>query len=606
VDQGIKKYAQELHHQREGESRLTMDRDKIAFLNRVGAQGRPANLSMSGVEFQANVRFHAEHIERSMKSFLDSYQKAFAQVDAIPTDSELREIWNEIRESKEHLIKVGGQAIRRQFSASTPDINPFEALTAETGHGHDRVLQEWKVWRAQILLIASTLNKNINAAHDLTNHRSFEIVAIEEARKSVSEDRRPHPLVGAVIVKNGHILSKAHRGEKLKSHAEFTALEDKLRDEPIAGATVYTTLEPCTTRKSPKIPCAQRLVDRKVERVFIGMLDPNPDIRGLGVQLLNEAGIETQLFPRDLTAQIEELNRDFIRDQKQRHASRETHDTITVATTAARSLSDATWCLQKAAWSFYELHTQYGVARAARDIENDERTVIAKIDAAYTVFTQDYDLPSDLSAVAKDELSRINIALINMKSFSLTGQGSEMKVAAAQVQEACERIRAAARPIAYKTASKTAIGGGLREQREGHDAKVTAADWKDVATRFQNVPNDASRADWTRTSCEGKEVDANWRVVGGANGCEQLCTLAGAMLLKSRNICSGLPADILSQANDIWRWLYYIKDNVWLKKRVMHGTGVDGDKHYLTLMESIESLANNSARACIECAAREL
>jgi pyrimidine deaminase RibD-like protein len=151
--------------------------------------------------------------------------------------------------------------------------------------------------------------------------RRFALLAIEEALKSVPEDGRPHPKVGAVIVKAGNVLSKAHRGEKSKSHAEYVALEDKLSDDMVAGATVYTTLEPCTTRKHPKIPCAQRLIDRKVARVVIGMLDPNPEIRGLGDQLLSEAGIEVQLFPRELRAQVEEINRDFIRAQKQRQTA---------------------------------------------------------------------------------------------------------------------------------------------------------------------------------------------------------------------------------------------------------------------------------------------
>jgi hypothetical protein len=48
------------------------------------------------------------------------------------------------------------------------------------------------------------------------------------------------------------------------------------------------------------------------------MPDPNPDIRGLGDQFLSDAGIEIQLFPRDLRAQVEDMNHEFIRIQKAR------------------------------------------------------------------------------------------------------------------------------------------------------------------------------------------------------------------------------------------------------------------------------------------------
>lgn len=90
------------------------------------------------------------------------------------------------------------------------------------------------------------------------------------------------------------------------------ALERKLRDADVSGTTVYTTLEPCTTRTHPKIPRAEKLVERKVARVVIGMLDPNSGIRGRGDQLLSDAGIEVQLFPRELRAQVEDINREFI------------------------------------------------------------------------------------------------------------------------------------------------------------------------------------------------------------------------------------------------------------------------------------------------------
>lgn len=282
--------------------------------------------------------------------------------------------------------------------------------------------------------------------------RCFAQMAIEEALKSTPEDDRPHPKVGAVVVKHGKVLSKAHRGESPKSHAEYIALEQKLSDDLVAGATVYTTLEPCTTRKHPKIPCAQRLVDRKVARVVIGMLDPNPNIRGLGDQLLGKANIEVQLFPRDLRAQVEEMNREFVRTQEQRQKATRTNEYADYATTtAARSLSDAARDLQKAAWSFHALHTQYGVARSPRDIADQETRILEQIGAAFRVFDQDYDLPANLSAIVKGEMGRINIALVNLKAFSMTGQEAEMEIAATQIQNACERIRTAARPYAYRS-----------------------------------------------------------------------------------------------------------------------------------------------------------
>ena len=147
--------------------------------------------------------------------------------------------------------------------------------------------------------------------------RRFAEMAILEARRSVSEDdQQPHPKVGAVVVRDGQLLDLAHRGEVAGCHAEYIALECKLAETSLVGATVYTTLEPCTVRNHPKVPCAHRLVERKVKRVVIGMLDPNPVITGRGQLILREANIITDLFPHDLMSQVEELNRDFRRLHK--------------------------------------------------------------------------------------------------------------------------------------------------------------------------------------------------------------------------------------------------------------------------------------------------
>lgn len=280
--------------------------------------------------------------------------------------------------------------------------------------------------------------------------RQFQLLAIEEARKSIPEDDRPHPRVGAVVAKDGRVLSQAHRGETLKSHAEYIALERKLPDDLVAGATVYTTLEPCTTRTHPKVPCAQRIIDRRISRVVIGMLDPNPEIRGIGYQALRDAGIDVQLFPGDLARQVEEINREFTRAQKEKLTVRTGTQTDSATMAAARALTDATWDLQRAAWSFQALHAQYGVAREVKAIAQDERQIITKVEVAIRVFGQDYDFPKDLAATVKEELGKINIALVNLRSFAITGQDEKLTISANQVQDSCERIRAAAKPYAYR------------------------------------------------------------------------------------------------------------------------------------------------------------
>lgn len=149
---------------------------------------------------------------------------------------------------------------------------------------------------------------------DNESDRKYMEMAVAEARMSKGEDDRARPKVGAVVVKDGKVLATAHRGETGEGdHAEFGALEKKLAEEDVSGATVFTTLEPCTKRNWPKIPCVERLIERKVKRVVMGMLDPNREILGLGVWRLREANIITELFKSDFMSQLEDLNRDFVR-----------------------------------------------------------------------------------------------------------------------------------------------------------------------------------------------------------------------------------------------------------------------------------------------------
>lgn len=151
----------------------------------------------------------------------------------------------------------------------------------------------------------------------MLDHEKYMSLALEEARKCASEPGKVSPLVGAVVVASGGDVVQSYRGElEAGEHAEFTALERKAKDTQLAGSIVYTTLEPCTTRNHPKVPCAERLIERKVAAVYIGMVDPNPLISGRGMRRLRDANIAVNMFPSHIAAQIEELNREFIRAQK--------------------------------------------------------------------------------------------------------------------------------------------------------------------------------------------------------------------------------------------------------------------------------------------------
>jgi pyrimidine deaminase RibD-like protein len=141
--------------------------------------------------------------------------------------------------------------------------------------------------------------------------------AIIEAHKSQAEDSRNHPLVGAIVTDDdGKILLRAHRGENAGGgHAEFLIFEKAKREGiDVNGKTLFVTLEPCTRRGPGKIPCAVRVGNSGISRVYIGTIDPNPSIIGRGELYLLSRGLEVDRFPYNLAKELLASNKAFFDD----------------------------------------------------------------------------------------------------------------------------------------------------------------------------------------------------------------------------------------------------------------------------------------------------
>jgi diaminohydroxyphosphoribosylaminopyrimidine deaminase/5-amino-6-(5-phosphoribosylamino)uracil reductase len=136
----------------------------------------------------------------------------------------------------------------------------------------------------------SALNYNAGKmVKHLNSDEQFMREALKLARRGLGSTS-PNPMVGAVIVKEGRIIARGYHHAVGRDHAEVDAL--KHAKEDVAGATLYVTLEPCRHYgRTP--PCTSAVIEHKIARVVIGMLDPDEKMRGGSVTLLNNNGVAT-------------------------------------------------------------------------------------------------------------------------------------------------------------------------------------------------------------------------------------------------------------------------------------------------------------------------
>ena len=112
----------------------------------------------------------------------------------------------------------------------------------------------------------------------------------------------PNPLVGSVVVRDGHVIGEGFHSRHGERHAEVAALDQCAG--AAAGATLYCNLEPCATsygadhtHPTGKLtrPCTDRIIREGIGRVVVASRDPNPHVAGEGVRQLRAAGIEVRV-----------------------------------------------------------------------------------------------------------------------------------------------------------------------------------------------------------------------------------------------------------------------------------------------------------------------
>lgn len=119
----------------------------------------------------------------------------------------------------------------------------------------------------------------------------------------------PNPLVGAVIVRDGEIISEGYHRKFGGPHAEVEAIRNSSLDS-FETCTIVVNLEPCSHfGKTP--PCADLIIDKAFAKVVIAARDPNPIVSGNGINKIKDAEIE--VIEGILEDEAKWLNRSFIK-----------------------------------------------------------------------------------------------------------------------------------------------------------------------------------------------------------------------------------------------------------------------------------------------------
>ena len=139
--------------------------------------------------------------------------------------------------------------------------------------------------------------------HDKYMHRCLEL-AVRGLGKVA-----PNPMVGCIIVGDNGILGEGYHESFGGPHAEINALNSVDSKADLKDAILYVSLEPCTHHgKTP--PCTDAIIKSGIKNIVIGCSDPNPEVKGKGIEALTKAGCQVLTGVQE--ADCIEVNKRFV------------------------------------------------------------------------------------------------------------------------------------------------------------------------------------------------------------------------------------------------------------------------------------------------------
>jgi tRNA(Arg) A34 adenosine deaminase TadA len=147
------------------------------------------------------------------------------------------------------------------------------------------------------------------------NDQAWMRLALEQAHLAAQAGEVP---VGAIVIKDGEILGRAHNRNLLDAdptaHAEIVALRQaasRLGNHRLIGCTVYSTIEPCSM-------CAGALIHARISRLVYGAADPKAGAAGSVLQVLNHPGLnhKMEIASGVLAEQCSAILQDFFRQKR--------------------------------------------------------------------------------------------------------------------------------------------------------------------------------------------------------------------------------------------------------------------------------------------------